>query len=138
MKVLLDVNVVVDIITRRQAFYKDSYEVFNMVAEKKIIGIIDACSIANVYYFARKEFSSSKLAQAAVLDLLYILLAVDTKAQDIYTAANLGFSDFEDAVISAVAFRENADFIITRNEKDFAKSLVKAISPSDFLLHYRF
>jgi predicted nucleic acid-binding protein len=41
--------------------------------------------------------------------------------------------DFEDAVIAAVAQREGADYIVTRNTKDFIASPVPAITPEDFL-----
>jgi len=41
--------------------------------------------------------------------------------------------DFEDSVVSAIANRNEADYIITRNVDDFVKSSVQAISPSDFL-----
>jgi predicted nucleic acid-binding protein len=45
----------------------------------------------------------------------------------------LGFADFEDAVIAAIARREKADYIITRNIKDYSKSPIPAITPEEFL-----
>jgi len=136
MKVLFDTNVVIDILMERQPFFKNSYAVLDMVAEKKIFGIVSAGAITDIYYLIRKEFPNYLYAQNAISDLLKNLFAVDTKAQDIHSALELGFSDFEDAVVSAVAVRERANFIITRNTKDFAKSSVKAVSPSDFLENY--
>ena len=41
--------------------------------------------------------------------------------------------DFEDAVQSATAEHVHADYIITRNLKDFAKSKVMAFTPSELL-----
>jgi hypothetical protein len=41
--------------------------------------------------------------------------------------------DFEDAVQSSCARRVKADYIITRNVKDFEKSPVPAILPSEAL-----
>ena len=41
--------------------------------------------------------------------------------------------DFEDAVVDAVAERSGASYIVTRNIKDFAGSVVPAILPADFL-----
>jgi len=52
---------------------------------------------------------------------------------DIYNAAELGFNDFEDAVIAAIAVREQSAYIITRDTKDFSKSPVPAITPDAFL-----
>jgi len=45
-------------------------------------------------------------------------------------------SDFEDAIIAATALRENAEYIITRNIKDFTQSPIPAITPSDFLRRF--
>ncbi|MDR2592500.1 MAG: PIN domain-containing protein [Chitinispirillales bacterium] len=69
----------------------------------------------------------------SIFNILKILLLVETIPQDIFTAKTLSVPDFEDSVISAVAARNNADYIITRNVGDFAKSPVPAISPHDFL-----
>jgi hypothetical protein len=40
---------------------------------------------------------------------------------------------FEDAVVAAIAQREKADFIVTRNGRHFRNSPVPAVSPADFL-----
>jgi hypothetical protein len=42
-------------------------------------------------------------------------------------------ADFEDAVLASTALRENTDYIITRNTKDFSNSPVPVISPDDFI-----
>jgi hypothetical protein len=47
-------------------------------------------------------------------------------------AIRAGFADFEDALQSVCARRFEADFIVTRNVKDYKLSPVKAILPSDF------
>jgi predicted nucleic acid-binding protein len=65
--------------------------------------------------------------------LLKVVALVDTKAVDIQEAMKLGFADFEDAVLAATALREQADYIITGNVRDFSKSPVPAISPVAFL-----
>ena len=44
-----------------------------------------------------------------------------------------GMPDFEDAVVDAVAERNGADYILTRNIKDFAGSSVPAVTPTEFL-----
>jgi predicted nucleic acid-binding protein len=86
-----------------------------------------------VYYIIKKNYAGSQQAQQSIADLVEILLPVDTKAEDVQTAIKLEFSDFEDAVICATAIREKANYILTRNTEDFAKSPVKAITPADFL-----
>ncbi len=51
---------------------------------------------------------------------------------DINTAFNSDVEDFGDAVVDAVAARNESSFILTRNARDFATSAVKAITPSTF------
>jgi len=48
-------------------------------------------------------------------------------------AKDLDMPDFEDSVISAIASRNEADYIVTRNVEDFENSPVTAITPSDFI-----
>jgi hypothetical protein len=45
-------------------------------------------------------------------------------------------SDFEDASQVAAAMACGAQFIVTRNERDFKKSPVPALSPEAFLQRY--
>jgi len=42
-------------------------------------------------------------------------------------------TDFEDAVIEASAKEKNSSYILTRNIKDFKKSMVKVITPEELL-----
>lgn len=45
----------------------------------------------------------------------------------------LNFNDLEDSLVSYCAEREKADFIVTRNGKDFLESRIEALSPENFL-----
>ena len=56
----------------------------------------------------------------------------DVQGMDIHTALMRDMPDFEDAVVDAVAERNGASCILTRNIKDFAGSVVPAILPVDF------
>lgn len=42
-------------------------------------------------------------------------------------------SDFEDAMLAETAYKNNIDFIVTRNLKDYVKSEVPACLPSEIL-----
>ena len=48
-------------------------------------------------------------------------------------AGEESFADMEDGLQMRCAEKCNADFIITRNVRDFALSSVTALSPDDFL-----
>ena len=48
-------------------------------------------------------------------------------------SVNMKWPDFEDAVQSATAEAIHADYIVTRNIKDFVKSKVVAFTPGELL-----
>jgi predicted nucleic acid-binding protein len=137
MKVLFDTNVILDYFIQREPFYRASREVIFLSAEKKLEGIIGAGSIADIYYICRKEYQSKEKSLNLISDLLKLVTLVDTKAYDINNALSFKMSDFEDAIIAAAALREKADYIVTRNVKDYSKSPVPAIAPDEFLsMHF--
>ena len=43
--------------------------------------------------------------------------------------------DYEDSVMSETAYRIKADCIVTRNIKDYERSRVPAVLPSEFLMN---
>jgi predicted nucleic acid-binding protein len=133
MKVLIDTNVVIDVLERREAFFDDSYAIVKLAAEDKCDAFIPAGSIADVYYIIRKSGKNPVAARDAIASLLQLVHACDTAASDVIAALTLDVDDFEDSILAATARREKAEYIITRNERDFVQSPVPAISPAAFI-----
>ena len=133
MKVLFDTNIVIDILKRREPHYENSNKLFMLAADEKIDAIIGTNAITDIYYLTKKQYGDTKTTVNIIFDILEIIKPVDTLANDIFRAAELGFRDFEDAVITAIAIREKADYIITRNTNDFSQSVIPAITPDSFL-----
>jgi predicted nucleic acid-binding protein len=133
MTVLFDTNVLIDISGRREPFYEKSLEVFMLAINGLISGLVSAGTITDIYYIIRKSTQSKEQALKSVITITNILNLADTSGVDIKTAIASNFSDFEDAVLSATASREKADYIITRNTADFADSPVKAVTPDEFV-----
>ena len=132
MKVLIDTNVVLDVLCNRQEFLEASEKVFKLCEVNKISGYLSALSIPNILYVMRKELEPEKTKE--LLDKLMLIFHVaDLKADDLKKAAELKFKDYEDAVQSVCASRIHADYIVTRNIRDFTASKVTAIKPSELL-----
>ena len=132
MKVLIDTNIILDVLCKRPDFYKDSAKVFKLCEVKRISGVISALSIPNIMYILRKELDAKKTKE--ILDNLSLIFSIaDLKADDLKKAADMGFKDYEDAVQSACAARIKANYIITRNIRDFTMSKVAAIKPTELL-----
>lgn len=132
MKVLIDTNIILDVLCKRPDFYEDSAKVFKLCEVKRISGVISALSIPNIMYILRKELDAKKAKE--ILDNLSLIFSIaDLKADDLKKAADMEFKDFEDAVQSACAARIKANYIITRNIRDFTMSKVAAIKPTELL-----
>lgn len=132
MKVLIDTNIILDVLCKRPAFYEDSAKIFKLCEVKKISGVISALSIPNIMYILRKELDADKTRE--ILDSLMLIFSVaDLKADDLKKAADMRFKGYEDAIQSACATRIKANYIVTRNIKDFSESKVTAIKPAELL-----
>ena len=80
----------------------------------------------------RKELEPKKIKET--LDALSLIFEFsDFNVSDLTHAAELEWDDFEDAFQSVTAERVRADYIITRNVRDFAKSKVVAFTPSELI-----
>lgn len=132
MKVLIDTNIILDVLCKRPDFYEDSARVFKFCEVKKISGVVSALTIPNLVSILRKELNAEKIKE--ILDNLSLIFSIaDLKADDLKKAADLEFKDCEDAIQSACAVRIKADYIITRNLRDFTMSKVTAIEPAELL-----
>lgn len=86
----------------------------------------------NIVYIMRKELGPNRIKESLQI-LTMVFSVVELWEVDLLKAAELSFSDYEDAIQSLCATRVNADYIVTRNEKDFTNSPVPAISPVNLL-----
>ena len=132
MKVLIDTNIILDVLCNRAEFVEASQKIFKLCEVKKINGYISALSIPNIVYIMRKELDGEKVKE--ILETLSLIFEiVDLKADDLKRATSLNFKDYEDAIQSAQASRIKANYIITRNVKDYNTSKVTAIKPSELI-----
>ncbi|GHV34041.1 twitching motility protein PilT [Synergistales bacterium] len=131
MKLLLDTNIIVDILSGRDGC-ADSLKVLKYCETKHALGYVSAITVTDVMYILRKHISPD-MVRDALLTMLLIVDVVDVLSSDIRRAFSCGIKDFEDAVQAMCANRICADYIVTRNLKDFHGSPVLSVSPLDVL-----
>ena len=131
MKIVVDTNVIIDILCKREPFFEDSYNALNKCIDNHTL-IVSASAITDIFYIVRKYIGSEK-AKECIRNLLDLIKISDTRGADIEKALSSDVSDFEDAVVSAIAERQKAKYILTRNTKDFEKSKILSITPHDYL-----
>ena len=132
MKLLIDTNIVLDVLCNRKGLVENSSKVFKLCETKKLDGYLSAISVPNIAYILRKELSVEKL-KSIIVKLNIIFSIIELKTNDLIFATDLDFKDYEDALQSICAKRIKADFIITRNTKDFKNSHIKTITPEHLL-----
>ena len=135
MKILVDANVILDILQKREPHYTDSAIVSKMCETDMIEGHISALTFANLVYIMRKELDPGSIEQV-LKTLLMIFRLDDLTRSDICNAASLRWNDFEDAVQTVIAQRIDAQYLITRNIKDYEGSEIKALTPKEFVSEY--
>ena len=133
MKVLIDTNIIIDVLANRANFVKDSKRIFDYSETKEICGYISAMSIPNIVYILRNELDKDTITD--IIEKLNIIFEIiELNKEDLKQASKLGFADYEDAIQSYQASRIKADYIVTRNIKDFNSRKIKAITPTELLL----
>ncbi len=132
MKLLIDGNIILDVLRKREPHYGDSAKVWKMCETGLAEGCVSSLTFANLVYVMRKELDS-EMVNEVLKKLSLIFTFEDLNASDISAAAQMKWDDFEDAIQAATAKRVHADHIITRNVKDFKKSEVMALTPAEFL-----
>ncbi len=110
----------------------NALRVFQCCEAQRMTGYISALSIPNIVYIMRKELDPERIKEI-LHTLTMVFSVVELREGDLLKAAELPFGDYEDAIQSVCAARVRADYIVTRNGKDFANSIVPAIAPIDLL-----
>ena len=135
MKIWIDTNIILDVLCNRKGFVEDSSRIWKMCETNLIEGYISALSVPNIVYILRKELDPEKTMEI-IQKLTLIFDVVDLKASDLKNAAAMLTSDYEDAIQMCQAARIHADYIATRNIRDFKESSVQALVPAELLLKF--
>ncbi|MBP5251853.1 MAG: PIN domain-containing protein [Treponema sp.] len=133
MKALIDTNVILDFLQKRTTSSASVDMIFELINAKKIKGIIAAHTVTNLWYILRK-FCTKEFRRTLIKTLFDFFEVSSLNKQKLISAIDRAdFSDFEDCLQDECAKEFDADYIVTRNVKDFANSNVKAVSPEEFI-----
>ena len=133
MKVLIDTNVMLDFILRREPYYANAAKI-NILSEKGYIcGYISASAVTDIFYIVKKELKNKDAVLVLIKNILKTIRIASVTESGIHEALELDWDDFEDSVQYIVGQSISADYIITRNSIDFAGSQIKVVSPDEFL-----
>ncbi len=133
MKVMFDLNIVLDVVQRREPHYRLSAAALSKVVQGDAQGVFPCHGVTTVHYLVCR-YADKKRADELV-DWLCGQFEIGAAGRRVFMRARgLPFADFEDAVVCAVAEVCGCDGIVTRNLGDFIRSPVRPLSPEEFLL----
>lgn len=133
MKILVDTNIILDILLKREPHNKAAQVIMTKCADREIMGYLAAHSIPNIFYVLRKEYSQEE-RRKFIRNLCEIFWISDLNAEKIISAIdNKQFLDLEDCLQEECAVAETVDYIVTRNLADYKQSRVKVIEPDGFV-----
>ncbi len=132
MKLLIDANIILDVLQKRDPHYEYSALIWKLCETGKVTGHVSILTFMNIAYIMRKELTPEKI-EDVYKALALIFYFEDLTKEDVDNALTMRLKDFEDAVQIQAAKRIEADFIITRNVKDFIKSPIPAYTPEELI-----
>lgn len=132
MRIMLDLNVILDVVQHRQPHYPHSARVLHLARTRLVEAVIPAHALTTIHYVVEKGAGRAEADRAVDRVLAHFHIG-QADAAVLRRARQLPVADFEDAVVAAIAEAAQSVRIVTRNVSDFAGSPVAALTPADFL-----
>lgn len=131
MRVLIDLNVILDVLQDRAPHAEMSARVLALIETGRVEGCFCAASFDTLDYLLAKAFDTpTRKRHLHTVRRLLAVAAVD--AQVIDAAMNMGWDDFEDAIVHESARLAGAAAIVTRNPSDYSSATLRVYTPSEF------
>ena len=131
-KILVDTNIVIDLLAKREEFLQEAQELFTLSDQKKVKLFVSSLTFANTYYLLSQ---SLKIENARKIlrkfKVLVEVLPMDDKIIDL--SLDSDFKDFEDAIQYHTAIENDLDLVITRNLKDFKLSKIPVLTAKNYI-----
>jgi hypothetical protein len=109
-------------------------EIFKQFIKENAAGFACAHEITTLNYFLGKSNRDKAKVRKTISGIMkrFNVIAIDEEI--LVKALHSDIDDLEDAVIEMSSKENDAEYILTRNTKDFKKSIVKVITPEELLV----
>ena len=132
LKALIDLNVILDVLQRREPFYVMSARALACAETGMVEGWVAAHGLTTLFYLLAK-YESVKQARVTLGELTTFLSVAAVDQAVIEQALNLPYQDFEDAVQMMAAVRTGAQYLVTRNVRDYESGPLPVLQPVELL-----
>jgi predicted nucleic acid-binding protein len=130
MKLLIDLNIVLDVLQKREPHLPHSRSIWRAVETGQVEGFLAAHSITTLFYLTAKQLGPQK-ATLVVQQVVNVFAVAAVDHGVVEQALILGWRDFEDAVQMAAAMAANLDYVVTRNRKDYITQPIPVLEPAE-------
>lgn len=131
-RLFIDTNIMLDLLGERDPFYEPIAKIATLADRGKVKLMVSPISFATVNYFLTK-FETIDIAKEKLRKFKVICEISDLGESIVEKGLNSSFSDFQDSLQYFSAVDAECDIIITRNGKDFKKSLIPVMTAPEFL-----
>jgi predicted nucleic acid-binding protein len=132
LKVLIDLDILLDVLQRREPFYEKSAQVLASAELRSIEGHVAAHNLTTLFYLVARYLGAEQ-AQLALLQLLIFLFVAPVDQAVIERALVLSFTDFGEAVVMMAAVQAGADYVVSRDTQGFKRGPLPALTPAELL-----
>lgn len=131
MRIFVDTNILVDLVCSREPFLQDAQMLFAECVAGNIELAVSALSFVNTVYIGKKYGFVD--IREKLYQISRFVDVVDLKGRTAVEALNGTWRDYEDAVQCKSAMNISADFIVTRNKKDFTEADIPVYTVAEIL-----
>jgi predicted nucleic acid-binding protein len=132
VRVLFDTNVILDVLLARAPHVVPATVLLDRVAAKTLDGLLGATTLTTIHFLAAKAVGA-RAAERHLRTLLGLFEVAPVTRAVLTDALDLGFPDYEDAVLHEAGRHAGAEAVVTRDRKCFAKARVKLYAPDELL-----
>jgi len=134
MAALVDTNVVLDMLAKREPWHRSASHLLFLCAQGKCQLSLSGSTVTDLYYLINKYTEQGTAGSREVISrLLEFFSVVEVGFSECCIALTSKVADYEDAVLAEAARRAKLDCIISRNTSDFAHAAIPVVSPEEYL-----
>ena len=131
-KIFLDTDVILDLLSKRQPFYENSFKLFSLIDRNKIKAYTSPVIFANIHYVLSKQLSN-QIALKNLIKLRKFVNIAPINEEVIDLSLKSNFTDYEDSIQYYAALLSEISILITRNIKDYKNAKIAVSTPEEYL-----
>ena len=133
MKILVDTNVFIDLLLKREPFFNDGVEFINKCKKERHEIYINSMQFRDIEYIVRKKVDNKRTYDMLINGVYGIVnKVIPLTADDAINAVFDPGKDFEDTLLANSAESAGLQVIVSSNAKDFAPTNIRAFTLKEF------